>query len=36
VLHYRGWHWPTFNLADAAISIGVVVLILLSFRRASP
>ena len=34
VLHYRGWYWPTFNLADAAISIGVVVLILFSFRRA--
>ena len=36
VLHYRGWYWPTFNLADAAISVGVVVLILLSLRRASP
>ena len=36
VLHYRGWHWPTFNLADAAISVGVVVLILLSLRRTSP
>ena len=36
VLHYRGWHWPTFNVADAAISLGVVVLILVSFRRASP
>lgn len=36
VLHYRGWHWPTFNLADAAISLGVVVLILMSFRRTSP
>lgn len=35
VLHYRGWHWPTFNLADAAISVGVVVLILLSLRRTS-
>ena len=33
VLHYRGWYWPTFNLADAAISLGVVVLILFSFRR---
>lgn len=36
VLHYRDWYWPTFNLADAAISIGVVVLILLSLRRTSP
>ena len=36
VLHYRGWHWPTFNFADAAISLGVVVLIFLSFRRSSP
>ena len=27
VLHYRDWHWPTFNLADAAISLGVVILI---------
>lgn len=35
VLHYRDWHWPTFNLADAAISVGVVVLILLSLRRTS-
>ncbi|MGI6087518.1 MAG: signal peptidase II [Kiritimatiellia bacterium] len=23
--YWRGWHWPTFNLADAAISVGVVV-----------
>ena len=35
VLHYRDWHWPTFNLADAAISLGVVILILVSFRRTS-
>lgn len=34
VLHYQGWRWPTFNVADAAISAGVVVLIWLSFRRA--
>ena len=36
VLHYRNWYWPTFNLADAAISLGVVILILMSFRRTSP
>lgn len=36
VLHYHDWHWPTFNLADAAISVGVVILILVSLRRTSP
>jgi signal peptidase II len=24
--HLGGWHWPAFNVADAAISIGVVLL----------
>jgi signal peptidase II len=24
--HIGGWHWPAFNVADAAISIGVVLL----------
>jgi len=23
-LHYAGLHWPAFNLADAAITIGAV------------
>ena len=23
-VHYAGWHWPAFNLADAAITIGAV------------
>lgn len=27
VWHYRQYHWPTFNIADAAISTGAVLLI---------
>lgn len=23
-VHYAGWHWPAFNMADAAITIGAV------------
>jgi len=25
--HYSGWHWPTFNIADIAIFMGVVLII---------
>jgi signal peptidase II len=27
-VHYQGWHWPAFNLADSAISCGIVLLLL--------
>jgi signal peptidase II len=30
--HWGTWHWPAFNVADAAITVGVV-LVLLSSRR---
>ena len=26
------WHWPAFNVADSAISIGIVFLLVTSFR----
>ena len=26
-VHAAGWHWPAFNVADAAITIGVAMLI---------
>jgi len=25
--HVAGWHWPAFNVADSAITVGVVLLI---------
>jgi signal peptidase II len=25
-LHWGGWHWPAFNVADSAISVGAVLL----------
>ncbi|WP_440997273.1 signal peptidase II [Arhodomonas sp. SL1] len=27
-LHAGGWHWPAFNIADSAITLGVAALIL--------
>ena len=37
-VHWRGWHWPAFNVADSAISVGVVLLALrlLGDRAATP
>ena len=27
-VYYRGWHYPAFNVADSAITVGVVLLLL--------
>jgi signal peptidase II len=32
-LHAAGWHWPAFNVADSAITLGAALLILDGFRR---
>jgi len=40
--HAAGWHWPAFNVADSAITVGAALLILEGFvnregrARASP
>ena len=31
--HWAGWHFPAFNVADSAITIGAVLLILDELRR---
>lgn len=31
--YYRQWHWPAFNIADSAITVGVAILVLVTLRR---
>jgi signal peptidase II len=33
LFHYREWHYPAFNVADSAITVGAVALIVDSFRQ---
>jgi signal peptidase II len=30
-VYYQNWHWPAFNVADSAITVGAVLLVLQSF-----
>lgn len=30
--HYGTWHWPAFNIADSAITLGAVLVVLASVR----
>ena len=34
-VHYRDWYWPAFNIADSAITVGAIYLVLDSFRAQS-
>jgi len=31
-VHWRGWHWPAFNVADSAITMGAALLVIVSIR----
>ncbi|MBL4744281.1 MAG: signal peptidase II [Cycloclasticus sp.] len=31
-VYYQAWHWPVFNIADSAISIGVAMMVVDIFR----
>ena len=37
-VYFRGWHWPAFNVADSAITIGAVLIALdaLGIGKRSP
>jgi len=30
-IYYKQWHWPAFNIADSAITVGVILMLLESF-----
>jgi signal peptidase II len=31
-IYYQAWHWPAFNIADSAISVGAVMLLIDALR----
>lgn len=35
-VYYHAWHWPAFNVADSAISVGVVLLAVRLLRPPVP
>lgn len=34
--HVAGWHWPAFNVADSAICVGAVLMVLDQFFQPTP
>lgn len=35
-VYYQDWHWPAFNIADSAITVGVMLMIADSFGLGHP
>ncbi len=35
-VHYKGWYFPAFNVADSAISVGAVCMVLDAFINGDP
>jgi len=35
-VYYESWHWPAFNIADSAITLGVVLMLAESFGLMQP
>jgi signal peptidase II len=35
-VYYQSWHWPAFNIADSAITLGVVLMLAESFGFGHP
>ena len=33
-VYYQTWHWPAFNIADSAITLGVILMLVESFGLA--
>lgn len=34
--YYGSWHWPAFNVADIAISLGVLLMLIAMFKEPAP
>ncbi|MCP4288902.1 MAG: lipoprotein signal peptidase [Gammaproteobacteria bacterium] len=32
-VYYQDWHWPAFNIADSAITVGVVLMLIDAMRQ---